>query len=65
MVSVQVVSGAMLIAVSADLAQINSKDIPLISGIREKYNVNESINVNCSTTTRADLSWYMNGQKVG
>ncbi|KAH9400762.1 hypothetical protein TYRP_002336 [Tyrophagus putrescentiae] len=48
-----------------DLAQINSKDVPVISGIRDKYNVNETINLNCSTTaSRAELAWYINGHRV-
>ncbi|KAJ6217572.1 hypothetical protein RDWZM_008729 [Blomia tropicalis] len=48
-----------------DLAQINSKDIPFISGIRDKYNVNDTISLNCTTTAiKADLSWFINGKKV-
>ncbi len=37
----------------------------MISGIRDKYNVNETINLNCSTTaSRAELAWYINGHRV-
>ena len=49
-----------------DLAQINSKDIPNVTGVRDKYNVNDTINLNCSSTaTNAQLSWLVNGHKVG
>nr|XP_046918377.1 uncharacterized protein LOC124498629 [Dermatophagoides farinae] len=46
-------------------AQINSKEMPIISGIRDKYNVNDIVNLNCSTTVlNAQLSWFINGKKV-
>ncbi|KAH9416442.1 hypothetical protein DERP_012870 [Dermatophagoides pteronyssinus] len=46
-------------------AQINSKEMPIIIGIRDKYNVNDIVNLNCSTTIlNAQLSWFINGKKV-
>ena len=53
------------LSLSTDLAQINSKDIPFISGIRDRYNVNDTVSLNCTTTaTKADISWYINGHRV-
>ncbi|KAI7690362.1 hypothetical protein SSS_01120, partial [Sarcoptes scabiei] len=46
-------------------AQINSKEMPKISGVRDKYNVNDVANLNCSTTIpNAQLSWFINGRKA-
>lgn len=39
--------------------------MPIISGVRDKYNVNDIVNLNCSTTAlNAHLSWFINGKKV-
>ena len=39
--------------------------MPIITGIRDKYNVNDIVNLNCSTTIlNAQLSWFINGKKV-
>ena len=47
------------------MAHLNSKDLPLIVGVRDKYNVNDTVSVNCTTTSsKASLRWLLNGYPV-
>ncbi|CAG2175226.1 unnamed protein product, partial [Oppiella nova] len=45
--------------------QSDNRETPVIKGVKQKYNVNDVLNVNCSTAAHdSQLKWFVNDDQV-